>query len=203
MQPVHDALELFRQQRAVRAFTDRPVDDETLRTVLQAAIHAPSGSNTQPWHFIAVRDQGVKQQLSDAYDEALRDAYGGGATSGAAGRQPMSAAPVLIVACVQTPQSGRAGFQTGASIYPACQNLMLAARALGLGTVLTTLHRQRRERIHEILGIPDGVDSAAIIPLGWPDRDYGPNHRRPLDEALMFDRWDGQGPAPAGDGSGA
>lgn len=197
MQPVHDALELFRQQRAVRAFTDRPVDEETLRTVLQAAIHAPSGSNTQPWHFIVVRDVSVKQQLSDAYEEAFRDAYGGGAPAGAAGRQPMSAAPVLIVACVDTPPSGRPGFQTGASIYPACQNLMLAARALGLGSVLTTLHRQRRERVHEILGIPDGIDSAAIIPLGWPDRDYGPNRRRPLEEALMYDRWEERAPAPA------
>ncbi len=85
---------------------------------------------------------------------------------------------VLIVACVNIPASGRAGLQTGASIYPSVQNLMLAARALGLGTVLTTLHRRRKARIHAILGIPDHIESAAIIPLGWPDREYGPNRCR-------------------------
>jgi nitroreductase len=98
---------------------------------------------------------------------------------------------VLIVACVDTPASGQAGFQTGASIYPSVQNLMLAARALGLGTVLTTLHRRRKARIHEILGIPDNVESAAIIPLGWPDREHGPNRRPPLERFVMRDRWNG------------
>ena len=96
---------------------------------------------------------------------------------------------MLIVACVDTPASGQAGFQTGASIYPSVQNLMLAARALGLGTVLTTLHRRRKARIHEILGIPDNVESAAIIPVGWPDREYGPNRRPPLERFVMRDRW--------------
>jgi nitroreductase len=106
-------------------------------------------------------------------------------------RQPLSAAPVLIVACVNTPASGQAGLQTGASIYPSVQNLMLAARALGLGTVLTTLHRRRKDRIHAILGIPDGIESAAIIPLGWPDREYGPNRRPPVEQFVMRDRWNG------------
>ena len=102
---------------------------------------------------------------------------------------------MLIVACVDTPASGQAGFQTGASIYPSVQNLMLAARALGLGTVLTTLHRRRKARIHEILGIPDNVESAAIIPLGWPDREYGPNRRPPVEQFIMRDRWTGRGSA--------
>ena len=66
---------------------------------------------------------------------------------------------------------------------------MLAARALGLGTVLTTLHRRRKDELHEVLGIPDGIESAAIIPLGWPTRDYGPNRRAALDDVVMQDRW--------------
>ncbi|MYA19891.1 MAG: nitroreductase family protein [Chloroflexi bacterium] len=66
---------------------------------------------------------------------------------------------------------------------------MLAARALGLGTVLTTLHRRRKEEMHEVLGIPEGIESAAIIPLGWPTRDYGPNRRAPLDNVVMHERW--------------
>jgi nitroreductase len=135
-----------------------------------------------------VRDPTVKQAISEVYEEA-RAAGPARSTGGA--RQPLSAAPVLIVACVNTPASGRAGFQTGASIDPSVQNLLLAARALGLGSCLTTLHRRRKARIHEILGIPDQIETAAIIPLGWPDRDYGPNRRRPLAQFVMYDRWTG------------
>ncbi|MEE8338456.1 MAG: nitroreductase family protein [Dehalococcoidia bacterium] len=189
MKPITEAMELFRHQRAIRAFSDKPVSDEVVEQVLQAAIHGPSGSNTQPWHFIVVRDQSIKEQLSEAYEEAIHEAYGDATPARGADRQPLSAAPVLIVPCVDTPPTNRAGFQTGASIYPNVQNLMLAARALGLGTVLTTLHRRRKERIHEILGIPEGIESAAIIPLGWPTRDYGPNHRPPLANFVMRDRW--------------
>jgi len=193
MKPVTDVKELFRSQRAIRSFTREDVPDALVEQVLTAAIHAPSGSNTQPWHFIVIRDSSVKQAISEVYEEARTDAYR--ARPADAARQPLSAAPVLIVACVDTPASGQAGFQTGASIYPSVQNLMLAARALGLGTVLTTLHRRRKARIHEILGVPDNIESAAIIPLGWPDREYGPNRRPPLARFVMRDRWGGVEPA--------
>ena len=189
MKPISDVTELFRHQRAIRNFTDEEVPDELVDQVLTAAIHGPSGSNTQPWHFIVIRDQAVKNALSEVYEEARAD----GATkpSGGGVRQLLSAAPVLIVACVNTPPSGQAGFQTGASIYPNVQNIMLAARAIGLGTVLTTQHRRRKGQIHEILGIPDDIETAAIIPLGWPDREYGPNRRPPLEQFVMRDRWNG------------
>jgi nitroreductase len=188
MQPITDVQTLFRYQRAIRTFTDEEVPDALVRQVLTAAIHGPSGSNTQPWHFIVVRDPTVKHALSEVYEEARA----AGTTQSAGGtRQPLAAAPVLIVACVNIPASGRAGFQTGASIYPSVQNILLAARALGLGSCLTTLHRRRKARIHEILGIPDHIESAAIIPLGWPDRDYGPNRRPPLAQFVMYDRWTG------------
>ena len=183
MQPVTDVMQLFRRQRAVRDFSDHPVEEETLRQILQAAIHAPSGSNSQAWKFIVVRDQAVK----DALDAENRAAQGENAPT-----EPgfIAKAPVIIVPCVRVPeQTGRAGFQTGASIYPACQNLMLAARALGLGTVLTTRYRVRVAQVHAILGIPPEFESAAMIPLGWPDKSYGPNHRAPLDEVICFDHW--------------
>lgn len=192
MQPITDVAELFRHQRAVRAFSDREVDQATIEELLTAATHGPSGSNSQPWRFIVVRDAAVKAQLSEVYEAAFGEAYATRAPSRAADRQPLTEVPVLIVACVQVPAStGRSGIQTGASIYPACQNLMLAARARGLGSVLTTLHRVKRAEIHEILGIPEGWDSAAIIPLGWPDRSYGPNRRPPVSEVMMLDRWTG------------
>ena len=190
MQPVTDVHELFRRQRAIRNFTDEDVPDELVNQVLTAAIHGPSGSNTQPWHFIVIRDPRVKHAISEVYEEA-RAAARATRPSADVVRQPLSAAPVLIVACVHIPASGQAGLQTGASIYPSVQNLMLAARALGLGTVLTTLHRRRKAQIHAILGIPDDIESAAIIPLGWPDREYGPNRRPSLERFVMRDRWNG------------
>lgn len=191
MKPITDVQALFRSQRAIRAFTTEEVPEELVNQVLTAAIHAPSGSNTQPWHFIVIRDQAVKDAISEVYEEARAATYGSTRPATGGPRQPLSAVPVLIVACVHTPASGQAGFQTGASIYPSVQNLMLAARALGLGTVLTTLHRRRKERIHDILGIPKHIESAAIIPLGWPDREYGPNRRQPLEKFVMYDRWTG------------
>jgi len=191
MKPVTDVHELFRRQRAIRNFTDEDVPDALVEQVLTAATHAPSGSNTQPWHFIVIRDPSVKQAISEVYEEARADISRVATPSAGGVRQPLSAAPVLIVACVNTPASGHAGFQTGASIYPSVQNILLAARALGLGSVLTTLHRRRKARIHEILGIPDHIESAAIIPLGWPDREYGPNRRPPLEQFVMRDRWNG------------
>ena len=190
MQPITNISELFQNQRAVRAFTDRDVDEATVERLLTAATHGPSGSNSQPWRFIVVRDAEVKAQLSELYEAAFADAYAGRAPARAADRQPWTEVPVLIVACVRVPgRTGRSGIQTGASIYPACQNLMLAARAIGLGSVLTTLHRVKRDEIHAVLGIPEGWDSAAIIPLGWPDREYGPNRRPPVSEVTMYDRW--------------
>ena len=190
MQPITDVADLFRHQRAVRAFSDRPVDDETIEALLTAATHGPSGSNSQPWRFIVVRDPEVKAQLSEVYEAAFADAYARRAPTRAADRQPWTEVPALIIACVQVPaRTGRSGIQTGASIYPACQNLMLKARSLGLGSVLTTLHRVKRAEVHAVLGIPEGRDSAAVIPLGWPDRSYGPNRRPPISEVTMYDRW--------------
>ncbi len=189
MPPISDPMDLFRHQRAVRTFSARPVTDQELRQVLQAAIHAPSGSNTQPWRFIVVRDQALKDALDIEY-RAAQGARAGGIEPVPAEPGIMSSAPVLIVPCVRVPgRTGQAGFQTGASIYPACQNLMLAARILGMGTVLTTTHRIRRAEVHALLGVPPEFESAAIIPLGWPDRPYGPNRRPPLDEVVSFDGW--------------
>ena len=151
MKPVSEVRELFRRQRAIRSFTDEDVPDALVDQVLTAAIHGPSGSNTQPWHFIVIRDQAVKRAVSEVYEEARADAYRDRPPSASGPRQPLSAAPVLIVACVDTPTSGQAGF--------------------------------------EILGIPENVESAAIIPVGWPDREYGPNRRPPLERFVMRDRW--------------
>jgi nitroreductase len=187
VKPISDPRELFRHQRQVRAFADRAVDDDTLREVLEAAIHGPSASNATPWRFIVVRDPEMKAKLDALYEAAFAEQYGGTPPPRGQDRQPLSEVPVLIVACVRV--RGRANLATGASIYPSIQNLMLAARALGLASGITTLHRLKLAEVHEALGIPEGWDSAAIVLLGWPDRVYGPNSRPPLENFITYDRW--------------
>ena len=77
----------------------------------------------------------------------------------------------------------------GASVYPAVQNLLLAARARGLGGCLTTTHLIREEEIKSILGIPDHINTFALIPLGYPQDDFGPVRRGPVSEVTYLDRW--------------
>jgi nitroreductase len=95
---------------------------------------------------------------------------------------------VLVMACIGT-EGGKATITTGASIYPAAQNLMLAARALGIGSCLTTIHKYRDAQVKELLGIPADVETAALIPLGYPLGKFGRPPRRPVSEVVHADRW--------------
>lgn len=188
MEPISDVWELFPHQRSVRGFDGRPVLDEHITKILQAAVRAPSSQNAMPWRFIVVRDQAQKDALSPVYERCFDRVYGAGAPDRAAGRQPWSEVPVLIAVVVEAP-NGRTSMMTGASVYPAVQNLMLAARALGLGSVPTTLWRLENEAIREILGVPEGWEIAAIVPVGYPDSPMGKSRRPPLDQFVFQDRW--------------
>lgn len=188
MEPVDNVWDLFPRQRAVRAFADREVPEEHILRILEAATRAPSSQNGMPWRFIVVRDQAQKDALSEVYDRCFAQVYGDQAPARAAGRQPWSTVPVLIAACVEAP-SGRTSMMSGASVYPAVQNLMLAARALGLGTVLTTLWRRENETVRGILGVPEGWEIAAITPLGYPATPLGKNRRPPARDFIHWDRW--------------
>ena len=187
------------RQRAIRHFSDQPVSDEAIETILGAATCAPNGGNRQPWRFIAIRDAEIKRQLGEWYlsawqeatakMEALTQPYRHGAELS----QQMATVPVLILVCIDHGDAGvRPGPVTqGASIYPAVQNLMLAARALGLGTVLTTLHTQYEDEIKALLHIPASVETAALIPVGYPAEGlrFGGARRKPLSEVVFHDRW--------------
>jgi nitroreductase len=103
--------------------------------------------------------------------------------------------PVMIAAC-SLPSSGPAGASsnasraaTAASVLPAVQNMLLAITALGLGSVLTTLWKEEEAKVNQILGLPEGAEVHAILPIGWPDRKYGRNHRKPIGEVTFRDRW--------------
>lgn len=204
--------ELLRSTPTCRYYTDEPVADEVLHRVLDAARFAPQGGNRQPVRFIVVTDPSTKETLRDWYLEPW-NAYMAGFESGTVtvegkrARQSVLDAdhmarhladiPVLIVVCAMLDalhatdaELDRVGIVAGASVYPAVQNLLLAARAEGLGAALTTLLSAFELRIRALLAIPDGVAVAAVVALGHPERPL-PNRlsRRPLAEIAYGERW--------------
>ena len=206
-------IEGLTSTRSIRRYTDEPVPPEALRTMLFAATRAPSGSNRQPFRFVVLTDGPVAREakalIGDAARQAwgskrTRDGYDTGSGTDATSRKARMAAtmqayvdefervPVLILPCLIR-YRGPAPTE-GASVYPACQNLLLAARALGFGGVLTIWHALVEPQLHELLHIPDDVFIAATMTLGRPAGANGPVRRRPLPELVFEERWDE--PAP-------
>ena len=194
-------FEAIHSQRAVRNFSARPVSGEAISTIMEAAIRAPSGGNRQGWSFLIIRDRVVKHQLGEWYFDAWKEL-----TSDLDFQSPeaqpyrpsmlthgMEDVPVLILACQERPcdENSPNSITSGASIYPAVQNIMLAARALGLGSVLTTLHTRHEIEVKELIRIPDNVDTAALIPLGYPleGQRFSGSRRRPLREVVFHEKW--------------
>jgi nitroreductase len=184
-------------QRACRRFAARPVDDDLVQRCLEAAIHAPSAENRQPWRFVVVRDQ----RLRTAICELNRRAWRGGGRQHSEGRlEPslladvhhgaeagMGTAPVLVVVGGDAELGVEATLP--ASVYPATQNLLLAASALGLGSAMTTLVTLFADDLRQLLDLPPSVRPMAVVPLGWPERPLGPPRRRPLPERVYRDRY--------------
>jgi len=201
-----DFFDVVTTQRAMRRLKTDAIPDDVLKKIIDAAICAPSGGNRQNWSFVVVRDQARRARLGELYREAwgelMKVPYYAGATKepadSPAGKMLASArhlgehlgeAPVIILACVTLDPGVRVSLTTGASIYPAVQNIMLAARALGIGSCLTTIHRFRDAQVKELLGIPADVETAALIPLGYPLGRFGRPPRRSVGEVAFADRW--------------
>lgn len=205
--------EVVTTTRAVRRYRGDPIPEEDLSRILFAASRAPSGSNRQPFRFLVLRDGPTAVRARALLGETFRsmwaqkaaaERYGEG--SGADSDSPkarMAAAmdhfvehaeetPVFIVACLRLRHGGH--LVEGASIFPACQNLLLAARELGYGGVLTTWHLPAAQELAEILGLPDDVAIPAVIPLGRPQGRHGPVRRRPLTELVFDDEWGQKAP---------
>jgi nitroreductase len=197
-----DIFAVMGAQRAVRLFRPEPVPSALIRQILEAAVKAPNGSNWQVWRFLVVTDPELRTRIGALYREsyianlprvpdATLEARGGREATILS--EHFGEAPVHIVIC-DVPREDLlhvpgAVLMLGASIYPACQNIMLAATALGLGSVLTTVWRHRAMVLKDLLGVPAEYEIGAIIPLGWPARDYGPPLRRPAAEVAFGDRW--------------
>jgi len=171
---------VLRSQRAVRLFSDRPVDDALVERALRAARFAPSGGNRQPWRFIVVREAETKRALGVVFDELGRQLYGANAPE----RTPWRDVPLLIAVC-----SEAGAGQQGASIFPVVQNLLLALHGLGLGSVLTTRWKAREDEVRPLLGLPGSMEVHAILPVGWPARRFGRGRRLPVAEVTNRERF--------------
>jgi len=196
-----DFFEVVTTQRAMRRLKPDDVPDELLWKILDAAVMAPSGGNVQPWNFLVVRDRATKEKIGEWYLDAWERTYGPARAAMTSNpdmartyrsadylARHVADAPVLIFAMIRKNMPD-AGATLGASIYPAVQNLMLAARALGLGTTLTTLHKLHEREVKELLGIPENVETMAMIPVGWPRGKFGTPPRMPADKVTYWERW--------------
>lgn len=198
-----DFFDVVHTQRAARSFLPDDIDDATVARMLTAATHAPSAENSQPFVFVVVRDAEVRaaigaltarlwegaraleeQRLSPRFLREVEQ----GATGGIAG------APVLVVVCGDTrltyPQA------MGASVFPAVQNLLLAAHALGLGSTLTTLPVLAGDELSGLLDLPPEVVPVALVPLGHLPEALGPPRRQPLAEKAHLNRYGTPFPPP-------
>jgi len=199
-----DLFEIMRTTRSMRRLKPDPVPDALIRKILEAGVSAPSGGNMQRWRFLVVKDPAVKREVgayyTRAWNEVVGPRYRGGEPAPGTSRerfQRMLAAaehlaahiheaPVWIVPCME----GAAPTRTsGSSIYPAVQNMLLAARALGLGATLTTLYLNFEREAEAALGLPPDVHSYALLPIGYPVGRFGPVRRVPLEEVVYADRW--------------
>ena len=197
--PIGEAM--FSQRAIRRLDPDREVTDAQIEIILNAASKAPNGGNAQPARYLVVRDRAAIAEFGKLYFEAWwakrRDAYGWSSKADipegsvyhltALLADEMVNAPTVIL--VYSAASGVAASST----FPGVQNLLLSARALGLGTVLTTLHPEVMERVNAMFGVPEDMAFHCCIPLGYPRGNFGPTSRLPTSETTSWDRW-GQSP---------
>jgi nitroreductase len=194
---VPDFFDVLHTQRAARTFLPDDVDDDTVARVLTAATHAPSAENSQPFVFVVVRDPGLRATIGSltarlwqggarAYEEdRLSPTFLADVDRGAMGG--IAAAPVLIVVCGDTRLTLDVALPS--SVFPAVQNLLLAAHALGLGSTLTTLPVVGGDELSGPLELPAEIVPLAVVPLGHLPKPLGPPRRKPISEKAHRDRY--------------
>jgi nitroreductase len=210
-------IEALHSTPARRYLSAEPISDEVVRALLDAAVRGPNGGNTQRWAWIVVRDPEIKARIASFYREGWENRYGKyrehilGQPAGADGlgtanfragdhlaahidEAPVWVFPVLLGAAKSTNP------RLGSSIYGAVQQLILAARAYGIGATLTTLYMGHETEVRELLGLPEDALTMALIPLGYPSRGrWAQPKRRPLDEVVFYDRYQPDPPAQGDD----
>lgn len=196
--------------RAMRRLKPDPVPEPLLLRLIDAANQAPSGSNAQSGRWIVVRDAEVKADLA-ALNRATFEVYKQRAAtmprrSHMDQRQferllaavewqadHFAEIPALVVACLEfdrePPDRFSAGAGAGGSIWPGVQNLLLAARALGLGATPTTFALANREKAKAVLGLPPLIEPFCLVPVGYPMGNFGRVRRKPVEDVMRWDRW--------------
>jgi nitroreductase len=194
---VPEFFDVVLTQRAARTFGPDDVDDATVGKILTAATHAPTAENSQCFVFVVVRDPALRAAIGDisarVWEGGARDLETGRLAPDllrevdAGARGGIAEAPVLIVVCGDT----RLTFAStvGSSVFPAVQNLLLAAHALGLGSTLTTLPVLGGTELSDLLGLPPEVVPVAVVPLGHLVKPLGPPRRQPVSEKAHLDRY--------------
>jgi nitroreductase len=185
-------------QRSIRRFRPDPIPLDDIRLILEAASKAPNGGNHQIARFLVVTDRALIREFGTLYHEAwwakrwderrwtkLEDIPPENKNYRAAAQlaDEMKEVPCVVLALALPPGSAH-------SVVPACQNLMLAARALGIGSVPTTLHAKVMDRVYALLGIPKGVSFHFAIPLGYPRGTFGGSRRLPTSQTAFLNRWE-------------
>ena len=199
--------------RSIRRYLDEPIPDEVMASIMFSASRAPSGSNRQQFRFIVLRDSQIAHQAKSLIGTAARELWAAKRAdekydegSGARPDSPKTRmansmqqyvdnferVPVLILPALIRYRSPSP--HEGASVYPACQNLLLAARAHGYGGVITVFHYPVEADLRTLLNIPDEVFLAATMTLGKPQGTHGPVRRRPLEELIYEDGWNRSAP---------
>jgi len=217
-----DAIEAIMTTRAIRRFTDEPVSDDDLLTCLRAAQQAPSGGNVQPQRYVVVTDPDVKARVGEWYrrafarysrslpdgsaiaDDDARATWERGVRASWHLADHFGDAPAIVVflqaVMPWAPSDDEGPMDIGrldASVYPAVQNFCVAARALGLGTALTTVARIHTAEIFAVLAIPEGkYEIAAMVPVGRPAGNFGVARRHPVENVTHWNAF-GTRRAPA------
>ena len=198
-----DVFEAMGSCRAIRYLKSEDVPVALITKVVTAATWAPSPGNSQGRDFIIVTDKKKIQQIANSIEESMSDRVASMQRPDRAHKlmldgteyllKTLKDCPVLIFVCgkpIYPHESPRESF-VWSSIYPAAQNLIVAARAVGLGTVFTTFQGVAEPTIREILDIPDDVIIGCMIPMGWPDRKFGPLNREPYENVAHHNSWQG------------
>jgi nitroreductase len=199
-----DAMEAIGSAVSMRWLKPDPVPDDLVESLIWAATRASNPANVQPWDFVVVRDEELRRELTDLimarfrgtsrrFDQPLpedpterRMLQGGRHLI-----EHFAEAPVLVFVCGKNvyPPSAPQEHMMYSAVFGAAQNLMVAARALGLGAAYTTFHLAAEQAVKSRLGVPDSMRICVTIPVGWPGRQHGTLSRRPLSDVVHFDHW--------------
>ncbi|KUI04748.1 nitroreductase family protein [Mycobacterium sp. IS-3022] len=190
---------------AVRRYRQDPVDDAVLQRCLTAATWAPSGANQQPWRFVVLRSPETRAAVSkgarraweamvafyklEVPSEDAADPKSRGLRAVWEHTHVGGDAPVCILFCIK-PQRGTGDLQQGASIFPAVQNFLLAARAVGLGAAVTLWHESCESELRALVGIPEDWRIATLVTAGWPRGSHHKVRRKPVEDVVVVDQWD-------------